>query len=216
MILETDRAEIHRVVLGPLSTNVYVIRCSTSSRSIMVDAADNGPFLAGLCERFNAAQVLLSHGHWDHIQGVPALRSSGVEVAIEAGDAAMLGGNYDELLSHNSTVMAGDVALQVIHTPGHTPGSCCFGTQRARCSFPATPFSQEARATPPPPRATSMRSSPPSESECSHWQKMPSSCRDMALPPPWPQRHLSLAHGEPEAGSWCHSEAGLEPLTFRV
>lgn len=126
MILETDRAEIHRVVLGPLSTNVYVIRCSTSSRSIMVDAADNGPFLAGLCERFNAAQVLLSHGHWDHIQGVPALRSSGVAVAIGAGDAAMLGGNYDELLSHNSTVMAGDVALQVIHTPGHTPGSCCF------------------------------------------------------------------------------------------
>jgi glyoxylase-like metal-dependent hydrolase (beta-lactamase superfamily II) len=69
--------------------------------------------------------VLETHGHWDHIQAVPAVRDAGYEVGITAGDSSMLD-SYDFILEDDSVIEVGRLRLQTIHTPGHTPGSMCF------------------------------------------------------------------------------------------
>ena len=69
--------------------------------------------------------MLETHGHWDHIQAVPAVRDAGYEVGVTAGDAGMLD-SYDYLLEDDSVIEVGRLRLHTILTPGHTPGSMCF------------------------------------------------------------------------------------------
>ena len=69
--------------------------------------------------------VLETHGHWDHIQAVPAVREAGYRVAVTAEDAAMLP-SYDDVLEDESVLEVGRLRLHTICTPGHTPGSICF------------------------------------------------------------------------------------------
>ena len=70
-------------------------------------------------------KVLETHGHWDHIQAVPAVRDAGYEVGVTAGDAEMLP-SYDFVLEDDSVIEVGRLRLRTIATPGHTPGSMCF------------------------------------------------------------------------------------------
>ena len=78
-----------------------------------------------LCSSLGVRKVLETHGHWDHIQAVPAVRDAGYEVGITAGDAGMLP-SYDFVLEDDSVIEVGRLRLRTIATPGHTPGSMCF------------------------------------------------------------------------------------------
>ncbi|HVF31716.1 MAG TPA: MBL fold metallo-hydrolase, partial [Acidimicrobiales bacterium] len=70
-------------------------------------------------------KVLETHGHWDHIQAVPAVRDAGYEVGVTAADASMLP-SYDFVLEDDTVIEVGRLRLRTIATPGHTPGSMCF------------------------------------------------------------------------------------------
>ncbi len=69
--------------------------------------------------------ILETHGHWDHIQAVPAIRDAGFEVGVTAADAAMLP-SYDYILEDDTMIEVGNARLHTVTTPGHTPGSICF------------------------------------------------------------------------------------------
>ncbi len=122
---EDERCEIHRLVVGPLDNNVYVLRCKQTGGAILLDAANEHEKLLDLCQRLNVDKVLETHGHWDHIQAVPAVRDAGIEVGVTAADAAMLP-SYDFVLEDDTVVEVGRLRLRTILTPGHTPGSMCF------------------------------------------------------------------------------------------
>lgn len=124
-IWSDTQAEIHMVVVGPMDNNVYVLRCRESGEAVLIDAANEHERLLDLCERLNVGRVLETHGHWDHIQAVPAVRDAGYRVGITAADADMLP-SYDDLLEDESVIAVGRLRLHTIHTPGHTPGSMCF------------------------------------------------------------------------------------------
>lgn len=122
---QDDRAEVHRMVLGALDTNVYVLRCRRSGSAVLIDAADDADLLLSTCRDLGVSQVLQTHGHWDHVQALPALRAAGYPVLIAPADAAMIAGD-DGALDHASVVEVGALELQVLATPGHTPGSTCL------------------------------------------------------------------------------------------
>ena len=122
---EDTQAEIHKLVVGPVDNNVFVLRCTETGEAVLIDAANEHEKLLELCERLGVRNVLETHGHWDHIQAVPAVRNAGYEVGITAPDADMLD-SYDFVLEHDSVIAVGRLRLRTIHTPGHTPGSMCF------------------------------------------------------------------------------------------
>ncbi len=125
MHYEDSQAEIHKVVVGPLDNNVFVVRCKQTGDALLVDAANEHEQLLELCRSLGVRSVVETHGHWDHIQAVPALREAGYEVAVTSQDAGMLP-SYDQLLEDDTVLEVGRLRLRTIHTPGHTPGSMCF------------------------------------------------------------------------------------------
>ncbi len=121
---DTD-TEVHKVVVGPYENNVFVVRCRHTGDAVLLDAANEHELLLDLCKALGVRTVLETHGHWDHIQAVPAVRDAGYMVGVTAEDAAMLP-SYDYLLEDDSIIEVGRLKLHTITTPGHTPGSICF------------------------------------------------------------------------------------------
>ena len=134
MKFEDGRAEIHHVVVGPMDNNVYVLRCKETGQAVLIDAANEHDRLLELCRRLNVVKVLETHGHWDHIQAVPAVRDAGIDVGVTPDDSGMLP-SYDFLLEDDSVFEVGRLRLHTIHTPGHTPGSMCFRLEGAPVLF---------------------------------------------------------------------------------
>jgi glyoxylase-like metal-dependent hydrolase (beta-lactamase superfamily II) len=119
--------EVHKVVVGSFDNNVFVVRCRRTGESVLIDAANEHERLLELCEGLGVRRVLETHGHWDHIQAVPALREAGYEVAVTAADAPMLEDcGYDVFLDDAEVIEVGRLRLHAIHNPGHTPGSISF------------------------------------------------------------------------------------------
>ena len=71
-------------------------------------------------------RVLTTHGHWDHIQAVEAVRDAGIDVGIAAEDAVDAARPTTSRSPTTTSIAVGDLRLRTIHTPGHTPGSTCF------------------------------------------------------------------------------------------
>jgi glyoxylase-like metal-dependent hydrolase (beta-lactamase superfamily II) len=125
MHFRDTQAEITKVVVGPMDNNVFVVRCTQTGDAVLLDAANEHEKLLELCERLNVRKVLETHGHWDHIQAVPAVRDAGYEVGVTRADAGMLP-SYDFVLEDESVIEVGRLRLHTMLTPGHTPGSMCF------------------------------------------------------------------------------------------
>jgi glyoxylase-like metal-dependent hydrolase (beta-lactamase superfamily II) len=131
---EDSQAEIHKVVVGPMDNNVFVLRCKATGEAVMIDAANEHDKLLELCSSLNVRRVLETHGHWDHIQAVPAVREAGYEVGVTADDAGMLP-SYDFVIEDDEVIEVGRLRLRTIHTPGHTPGSICFRVEGSPVLF---------------------------------------------------------------------------------
>jgi glyoxylase-like metal-dependent hydrolase (beta-lactamase superfamily II) len=117
--------EVHRTVVGPMDNNVYIVRCRETGDAVLVDAANEHDRLLEVCKQLGVRSVIETHGHWDHIQAVPALRDAGYEVSVTEADAGMLP-SYDLLMEDDQVITVGRQRLRTIMTPGHTPGSICF------------------------------------------------------------------------------------------
>ncbi|HYA45235.1 MAG TPA: MBL fold metallo-hydrolase [Acidimicrobiales bacterium] len=131
---EDDQAEVHRLVVGPLDNNVFVLRCKHTGIAVLVDAANEHRKLLAFCQRLAVVKVVQTHGHWDHIQAVPHLRAAGYQVGVSAADAPMLP-SYDFVLEDDVDIQVGRLRVLTVATPGHTPGSMCFAVQRSAVLF---------------------------------------------------------------------------------
>src|ERR1700704_4946346 len=98
---QDSQAESHRLVVGPMDNNVFVLRCRQSGEAVLIDAANEHDKLLDLCRRLNVGKVLETHAHGDHTQAVPAVRDAGYDVGVTAEDAGMLP-SYDFLLEDDS------------------------------------------------------------------------------------------------------------------
>jgi len=128
------RAEVHRIVVGPMDNNVYILRCRRSGDAMLIDAANEHEALLEICQRMGVNQVVETHGHWDHIQAVPAVRDAGISVAVTSADAGMLP-SYDLILEDEESIRVGDLRVKTLTTPGHTPGSICFDVEGTNLLF---------------------------------------------------------------------------------
>lgn len=129
--------------LGVNRTNCYFLICGSSC--IIIDPADNCEFLLRKLKEKNLKleKILLTHAHFDHILALDELRAAtGAAACIyKSDDEGLTNPNYsyltwvgkhegmknaDILLSDNDTIDFGTGKITVLHTPGHTRGSCVY------------------------------------------------------------------------------------------
>ena len=119
--------EVHKIVVGPFDNNVFVVRCRATGDSVLIDAANEHELLLDMCRSLGVRRVLETHGHWDHIQAVPAMREAGYEVGVSSLDAPRLKDvGYDVFIDDKEVIEVGHLRLHTIHNPGHTEGSISF------------------------------------------------------------------------------------------
>ena len=117
-----DGLTVRKFAVGAYDNNVYVV--ASDGKAVVVDgAAEPDRILAEVAD-LEVVAIVQTHGHVDHVQALPRL--------VQAIDAPVLAHPADpwpvatEVLADGDAVEVGSVSLQVLHTPGHTPGSLCF------------------------------------------------------------------------------------------
>jgi len=123
---EDDHVRIGRMVVGPLDNNVYIV-ADPDGEAAIIDAADEAGRILHAVSGLTVTVVLTTHGHADHIQAVEAVSNRvGVPIRIHADDQPLAGITDAIPIGDGEVIDIGDLQLEAIHTPGHTPGSICF------------------------------------------------------------------------------------------
>jgi hydroxyacylglutathione hydrolase len=134
---------LRTIVAGPMEANCYVLGCESSKQAIIIDpGGDYQKIIACLEEEGLQPKIIVNtHGHIDHIG---ANDKFNLPIYIHKLDAAYLtdsaknlsalfGPPYvsppaSRLLKDRDKIELGEISLEVIHTPGHTPGGICLKT----------------------------------------------------------------------------------------
>jgi glyoxylase-like metal-dependent hydrolase (beta-lactamase superfamily II) len=134
---------VHEVLpVGMLVCNCSVLGDETTGEAVVIDPGDEVPRILEVLRRHNlrARYIVATHAHLDHVGGIASLReATGAQVLMHAADlplfenldrqAEMLGLSppgrveVDSFLKEGDTLRCGSLALEVLHTPGHSPGS---------------------------------------------------------------------------------------------
>jgi hypothetical protein len=136
--------EVDGLQLGPIGTNCYLVRESGSTAAFVVDPGDDADRIVALAtERgLKIEAILVTHCHWDHIGGVAALAAAtGAPVWMNAIESQVLedpdsfpnmgpkpieAATVDHKLEGGERIEVAGIAIDVLHTPGHSPGHLTF------------------------------------------------------------------------------------------
>jgi glyoxylase-like metal-dependent hydrolase (beta-lactamase superfamily II) len=122
---------IHARELGPMENFVYLIEDKASGRAAVVDPAWDVPAILALARQRDVriTDILLTHSHHDHINGIEdVLRAHDAQLHLLKAEARFWGSYLDvPTLHHGGDIITlGETEIEVLHTPGHTPGSACY------------------------------------------------------------------------------------------
>ncbi len=126
VVFDGDGFTVRRIVTPPFENNVYLITCTETSASLIVDAASDPEAILDLANDTTPVGVAATHGHWDHHGAVPAVTDAlGVPFLVHSEDEEIARKSSDGLLA-DGPLAIGNVEARVVATPGHTPGSVCI------------------------------------------------------------------------------------------
>lgn len=145
---------VEKLVLGDLATNTYIVTDGESGECAVVDPAIESDELFASLENKNMKYILLTHGHFDHIGGVNAIKEkTGAKVVIHKKEKPFLSEislnlftwkyqhehmktiKPDILTDDGTELPFGDSVIRVMHTPGHTMGGVCYIIENGRVIF---------------------------------------------------------------------------------
>lgn len=136
---------IKQFTLGQLENNVYLVMDEKTKKAVLIDATAFSPEIVQTVKELGAKvqYILLTHGHFDHVMGVNALKKAlNTEAVIHKDDLAISDNvneftrlfglpdgevpKYELFIKDGDIIPVGDMKIKVIHTPGHTEGGVCY------------------------------------------------------------------------------------------
>ena len=136
---------IKQFVLGQLENNVYLVMDDKTKKAVLIDATALSPEITETVKKLNAEveYILLTHGHFDHIMGLSALKKAlNTEAVIHKDDLTIsdnlneytrlfnipdsIPPKYEIYIKDGDIIPVGNMKIKVIHTPGHTEGGVCY------------------------------------------------------------------------------------------
>ena len=119
-------ASIVKASVGPMDNNAYLITCSATGETLLIDAANDATLLLELIRRHapKLSLIVTSHQHRDHwLALAEVVEATGAPTAAHRLDAEPLPVKPDRILGNGDTVQVGELSFDVIHLQGHTEGS---------------------------------------------------------------------------------------------
>lgn len=119
-------ASIVKVSVGPMDNNAYLVTCSHTGETLLIDAANDAAVLLELIDACapTLSLIVTSHQHQDHWLALKeVVESTGAPTAAHTLDAEPLPVTPDRLLAGGDVLTVGELRFDVIHLRGHTPGS---------------------------------------------------------------------------------------------
>lgn len=145
---------IKTMVVGMVGTNCYLVYDEKEKRAVIVDPGDGGAVIGGECRKLGITPeaILLTHGHFDHMMAAEWLKKEfGAKIYACEKETALLADSQMNLVSSyyresyglvpDETVKEGQILsvcgleFQVMETPGHTSGSCCYYMEKEKVLF---------------------------------------------------------------------------------
>ena len=113
--------------LGSFANNAYVIADRGAGEAIVVDMPSQSERTLEAVGGLRVVAILLTHTHPDHWAEYDRVKgATNAPVFCHPAEQLMPADKMDRPLADGDRLAAGSLSLTVIHTPGHTPGSCCF------------------------------------------------------------------------------------------
>ena len=127
--------QIQTLTVGPLETNCYILYRQDCTQCLVIDPGYEPETVLNAVKALHktVSAILLTHGHFDHVGAVREIfAQEDCDIYLCPADCkmpeAMTAGPlcYTNSLQDGDTLVLAGLTLQVLHTPGHTPGSVCF------------------------------------------------------------------------------------------
>jgi len=127
----TPSIYMKQVELGPMGNYIYFVGDAERREVAVVDPAWDVDRIVEMAQEENLTitKILITHSHFDHINGVEALLGrTKAKVYINKAEAEFMRAGWPDLVKVDSgdTTRIGSIDITFLHTPGHTPGSQCF------------------------------------------------------------------------------------------
>lgn len=139
-VRELDGLTIHKLAVGPMSNNVYLLTSKYDGTQLLIDPAADHEALMGLLSFRSTPEgvgtIIVTHRHADHIGALHSIATAtGARVMAGAADAESIHAQthvqVHRQLHHGDEIAFGDSRLKVVHLRGHTPGSIALVYQDA-------------------------------------------------------------------------------------
>jgi glyoxylase-like metal-dependent hydrolase (beta-lactamase superfamily II) len=120
-----DDVNVHKIEVGDMGNNVYILECPETHESLVIDGCFEAERILEAASATKVVGIVQTHGHSDHVQALPEIKEAlGVEVMAGSGDDFPV--QVERRLTDGERVTFGKREVEVLHTPGHSPGSICL------------------------------------------------------------------------------------------
>jgi len=114
-------------VKGEKDVNCYVVSCTSTQEAAVIDPVEPASKVLGQLSGLTLRWIVATHGHPGHLAGKDAVYDAARgTTGLHVADAKQFLRSAERYLVDGDELELGDFAVQVIHTPGHTPGSLCY------------------------------------------------------------------------------------------
>ncbi len=145
--------EVKQIVAGNFQTNVYIVYDVDTRLGVVIDPGEDAETILQFIqkEQLKIEKILLTHAHFDHIGAVNSTKKHTGATAVACSEELPFMSSaknnlsvffkqpltleVDLYVADGDVVSVGEIEFELLHTPGHTPGSCCYHIKKEKKLF---------------------------------------------------------------------------------